>query len=48
MFSHLHAEERAREVGADAFLPKPLSEELLIDTVQRLISLAAEQRSQDA
>ena len=48
MFSHLHAEERAREVGADAFLPKPFSEELLIDTVQRLIALAAEQRSKDA
>ena len=39
IFSHLHAEDRAREVGADAFLLKPLSEELLIDTVQNLIAL---------
>ena len=37
IFSHLHAEERAREVGADAFLIKPLNEERLIDTVARLI-----------
>ena len=38
IFSHLHAEDRAREVGADAFLLKPLSEELLIDTVEKLIA----------
>jgi CheY-like chemotaxis protein len=38
IFSHLHAEDRAREVGADAFLLKPLSEELLIQTVERLIA----------
>jgi two-component system alkaline phosphatase synthesis response regulator PhoP len=37
IFSHLHAEDRAREVGADAFLLKPLSEELLIQTVEKLI-----------
>ena len=40
IFSHLHAEDRAREVGADAFLLKPLSEELLIETVERLIASA--------
>ena len=40
VFSHLHAEDRAREVGADAFLTKPLSEELLIETVQKLIALS--------
>lgn len=39
VFSHLRAEDRAREVGADAFLLKPLSEELLIETVERLIAL---------
>ena len=39
VFSHLHAEDRAREVGADAFLLKPLSEELLIETVEKLIAL---------
>ena len=39
IFSHLHAEDRAREVGADAFLVKPLSEELLIDTVEKLVAL---------
>lgn len=38
IFSHLHAEDRAREVGADAFLLKPLSEELLIDTIEKLIA----------
>lgn len=38
IFSHLHAEDRAREVGADAFLLKPLSEELLIKTVEKLIA----------
>jgi CheY-like chemotaxis protein len=40
IFSHLHAEDRAREVGADAFLLKPLSEELLIETVEKLIASA--------
>lgn len=39
VFSHLHAEDRAREVEADAFLIKPLNEQLLIETVQRLIAL---------
>jgi len=38
IFSHLHAEDRAREAGADAFLIKPLNEELLIETVQKLVS----------
>ena len=41
IFSHLHAEDRAREVGADAFLLKPISEELLIGTVERLIASQA-------
>ena len=39
VFSHLNAENRAREVGADAFLIKPLSEQLLISTVEKLIAL---------
>ncbi|MGI8735486.1 MAG: response regulator [Pyrinomonadaceae bacterium] len=39
IFSHLHAEDRAREVEADAFLIKPLHEELLIETVDKLIAL---------
>jgi CheY-like chemotaxis protein len=39
IFSHLHAEERAIEAGADAFLMKPLSEESLIDTVEKLVAL---------
>ena len=38
IFSHLHAEERAREVEADAFLQKPLNDELIIDTVEKLIA----------
>jgi two-component system response regulator MprA len=37
VFSHLHAEDRAREAGADAFLIKPLNEVLLIENVERLI-----------
>src|SRR5687768_6801374 len=31
IFSHLHAEDRAIEAGADAFLTKPLDEEMLIE-----------------
>lgn len=46
IFSHLHAEDRAREVGADAFLLKPLSEELLIQTVERLI--ASQSKAEEA
>lgn len=38
IFSHLHAEDRAREVGADAFLLKPFTEELLIETASKLIA----------
>lgn len=38
VFSHLHAEERALEAGADAFLTKPLNEELLIETVEKLLA----------
>lgn len=39
VFSHLHAEDRALEAGADSFLVKPLTEELLIDTVERLLKI---------
>lgn len=41
IFSHLHAEDRAREVDADAFLLKPLDEELMIQTVEKLIASQA-------
>ena len=47
IFSHLHAEDRAHEVGADAFLLKPLSEELLIETVEKLIAKAKEEAADD-
>ena len=40
VFSHLHAEDRAREVKADAFLLKPLNEDLLIKTVETLIAMS--------
>jgi CheY-like chemotaxis protein len=40
VFSHLHAEERARDAGAEAFLLKPLDETLLIESVERLIGTA--------
>ncbi|MEP6635271.1 MAG: response regulator [Acidobacteriota bacterium] len=36
--SNLYAEARAREAQADAFLLKPLNEELLIETVEKLIA----------
>jgi CheY-like chemotaxis protein len=39
VFSHLQAEDRAGEAGADAFLAKPLDEALLIETVDRLLVL---------
>ncbi len=48
VFSHLHAEDRALEVGADAFLLKPFSEELLIETVEKLIALAIAKPSANA
>ncbi len=40
IFSHLQAEDRAYEAGADAFLEKPLNEELLIETLQKLLDIA--------
>ncbi len=39
IFSHLQADDRAREAGADAFLAKPLDEELLIETLEKLLAL---------
>lgn len=39
IFSHLHAEDRAMDAGANAFLIKPLNEEMLIQTVEKLIAL---------
>jgi CheY-like chemotaxis protein len=37
IFSHLQADDRAAEAGADAFLSKPLDEELLLATVEGLL-----------
>jgi CheY-like chemotaxis protein len=37
IFSHLHADERAFEAGADAFLMKPFAEDTLIETVENLL-----------
>lgn len=42
VFSHLHAEDRAIEAGADAFMIKPIDEEYLIDIVSRLLELSGE------
>ena len=39
IFSHLQAGDRATEAGADAFLSKPVNEELLIQTAERLLAL---------
>jgi len=38
VFSHLEAEDRALEAGADAFLRKPLSEEPLLAILGRLVA----------
>ena len=43
IFSHLHAEDRAREAGADAFLIKPLNEERLIEIVKKLVEELGQQ-----
>lgn len=48
IFSHLHAEDRALEVGADAFLLKPFSEELLIETVEKLVASAIDKPNANA
>ena len=42
VFSHLEAEDRARDAGADAFLMKPLNEEPLVKTLRRLVALHQE------
>ena len=39
VFSHLQAEDRALEAGADVFLTRPLNEELLVSTLERLLRL---------
>lgn len=38
VISHLQAEERAREAGADAFLYKPLAADRLVNVVEQLIA----------
>ena len=47
IFSHLQAEDRATEAGADAFLEKPLNEELLIDTLQKLLDMRKRSAGED-
>jgi CheY-like chemotaxis protein len=42
VFSHLHAEDRALEAGADAFMVKPIEEEMLIDIVSKLLEISRE------
>lgn len=39
VFSHLHAEVRAREAGADAFLCKPIDEQRLVGAVAKLLKI---------
>lgn len=48
LFSILLAADRARVAGADAFLQKPLDDQLLIRTVERLLADAPEHRSDQA
>lgn len=45
VFSILAAADRAREAGADAFLLKPLTEHVLVETVQRLLAVRQARRS---
>jgi CheY-like chemotaxis protein len=40
VFSHLQAEDRALEAGADAFMVKPIDETHLIQTVAKLLEIA--------
>jgi CheY-like chemotaxis protein len=42
VFSHLHAEDRALEAGADAFMIKPINEDHLIDIVSKLLEISGE------
>jgi CheY-like chemotaxis protein len=42
VFSHLHAEDRALEAGADAFMVKPIEEDILIDIVSKLLEITKE------
>jgi CheY-like chemotaxis protein len=42
IFSHLHAEDRALEAGADAFMVKPIEAESLIDIVSKLLQINKE------
>jgi CheY-like chemotaxis protein len=39
VLSHLQAEDRALEAGADAFMVKPIDEDRLIETVSKLLEL---------
>ena len=39
VFSHLYAEDRALEAGADAFIVKPIDEQHLIETVSKLLEV---------
>ena len=48
IFSHLQAEDRAYEAGADAFLEKPLNEEFLIETLQKLLDIRKRSAGEDA
>jgi CheY-like chemotaxis protein len=38
LFSHLSAEDRAIEAGADAFLMKPIDDRSLVDVLSKLIT----------
>ena len=42
IFSHLHAEDRAHEAGADGFMVKPIDEDHLIDIVSKLLEANTE------
>jgi CheY-like chemotaxis protein len=47
VFSILAAADRAREAGADAYLRKPLNEQLLVDSVLELLAPTAREVTSD-
>lgn len=47
VFSMLTAKRRAEEAGADAYVPKPLSEGRLITTIERVLGDVAVPRSEE-
>jgi CheY-like chemotaxis protein len=48
LFSHLQAEDRAHDAGADGFLIKPFDEEMLVETVARILEIRRNTKGEEA